>query len=195
MRGIVSVLWVLCMTITSVTAGNLGSLGDAQLASQNAPTFYNATTRTASSLLIQFPVVVAIGSGNTIAYEVSKRSLLNSKWEVVSEKLGNAGANMAETQIIEVHVDPSSSITGGTFRLGVVRSGLNPSDFQQAARTPEIPYDATAQQMLSALQQLVNVKVRDVKRCDVFGDGGKFALRLYQRSLIRMKPNIMLRCT
>lgn len=187
-------LIVCALCANTVQGGALGANVNTMSGTQAAPTFGNITTRTSSSLLIHFPVMEVLGGGNTVAYEVSKRSLLNPHWEVVVDDLGTSGKDMSEVQIVEIHVDDNSMMTGGTFELGITRTGTNqvatsgssvgnaglgsksktgltPEDFQHASRTTPIPYDATAAQMLSALQALTNVRVREVKRCDVFGDG------------------------
>jgi len=189
-------LVVVCVVcLHTAYGGSLGAVVNTMSGTQAAPTFGNVTTRTSASLLIHFPVMEVLGGGNTVAYEVSKRSLLNAHWEVVKDDLGTSGKDMSEVQIIEIHVDTTSMMTGGTFELGITRTGtdqaatvgsnignaglakksstgLTPEDFQHAARTTPIAYDATAAQMLQALQALTNVRVREVKRCDVFGDGG-----------------------
>ena len=41
-------------------------------------------------------------------------------------------------------------------------------DFQQLARSGPIPYDATPSQMKEALNELTNVKIVEVRRCDIF---------------------------
>jgi subtilisin-like proprotein convertase family protein len=141
-----------------------------ELSVQGPPTFGNSSTRTSSSLLVEFPIMQALGGGDTIAYEISKRSMLNSHWDVVSEDIGIGGKNTSEVQIINVRVDSNSMITGGTFELGISRKGLTPDDFEHKARTTPIPYNANAGQMKSALEMLTNVKIKEVKRCDEFGD-------------------------
>jgi len=137
-----------------------------------APYFEDDATRTSSSLLVYFEHMLTHAGGDAISYELSKRSMFNTHWETVNSEIGNAGYNISEAQIINIRVDVSSTISGGTFELGMTRNALTPDDHEHPARTTPIPYSATAAQMKTALEALANVKVREVRRCDEFGDGG-----------------------
>jgi hypothetical protein len=88
-----------------------------------------------------------------------------------SGSIGTSGANRTQAQLLSIRVDEGKDLSSikGTFTLGINYGGLNPQDFEHTARTPRIPYDATATQLQTALSFLTAIKVLTVKRCDEFG--------------------------
>ena len=66
--------------------------------------------------------------------------------------------------------DPGQSISGGFFVLGLERSKLQAEDFHHLARSDNIPWDASAEKFKSALKNLTNTQIYEVRRCDESGD-------------------------
>lgn len=140
-----------------------------------SPPFDDPSIRTSSGLSIQFYAHSAAFEGHVEGYEVSKKSIFENSWEVVSASasLSSSSEGQLDSQIISVRVDRSSpaQLSGGSFTLGIARSGLVPDDFEHLARTPRIPWNATAAVMKSALGHLKGVRVKEVRRCDEYGQG------------------------
>lgn len=126
--------------------------------------------RTTSSLLVQFEPFYSADSGDTMAYELSSRSILSPQWRVVSDSIETSSYNQSEGQIISVRVDSNALPMTGYFQLGLQRNGLIAEDFQHESRTSFINWDASAADMKTALGSLKNVIVREVRRCDENGD-------------------------
>lgn len=122
-----------------------------------------------SSISILFDEYDPPFGGIVEVYELSMRSTFDPHWHIYDGNVGLPGHNKTEAQIVSIRVDEDKTITSGTFTLGIVYDGLIPDDFEHAARTPRIPYDASAAQMKAALSALAGVKVATVKRCDQFG--------------------------
>ena len=148
----------------------------------SAPFFGDDTTCTTSSILVKFNAYSKStgGGGDVEAYEVSMRSLYNTQWSVLGDRLGSSGRNVSEVQIVSIRVNQRTSAwagprLSGTFRLGIERQQTVAEDFQMPSVTPRIPFDATADQMKEALGAISSISIRDVKRCDeitVPGDPG-----------------------
>jgi hypothetical protein len=77
-----------------------------------------------------------------------------------SGSIGTSGANRTQAQLLSIRVDEGKDLSSikGTFTLGINYGGLNPQDFEHTARTPRIPYDATATQLQTALSFLLLLK-------------------------------------
>jgi hypothetical protein len=108
-------------------------------------------------------------NGIVDAYELSFRSSFDSYWTVY-QHLGATAENRSEAQIVSVRVDSGQIMTKGTFTLGILYANMIPEDFENAARTPPIPFDATSAQLRAALSALKGVTVKTVVRCDEFGN-------------------------
>jgi hypothetical protein len=122
-----------------------------------------------SSLSVLFEEYNPPFGGIVEAYELSIRSTFDPHWQIYDAGVGISGRNKTEAQIVSVRVDEDKTLISGSFTLSIVHDNLIPDDFEHAARTPRIPFDATAAQMKAALSALAGVKVATVKRCDEFG--------------------------
>lgn len=130
---------------------------------------FNATKTT---LDITFDSFHSQNYGNEVlAYEMSYRELYNTHWTPIDSDNGMQKRTEKLVQIVEIRVDQTKQITGGTFRLQLQRMGLLGEDFQKKynSNTPRIPWAATADELLQVLSQLENVVVDEVRRCDEFG--------------------------
>ena len=54
--------------------------------------------------------------------------------------------------------------------MGLERSKLQAEDFHHLARSDNIPWDASAEKFKSALKNLTNTQIYEVRRCDESGD-------------------------
>ena len=159
---------VLVLVIALTLAIRVGSV-EVNHRSLNAPYWHSSDThgRSATSLRIYFDEFRSREGGDTLAYELSKKSVFGGDWEVVRDDIGTAGHNKSELQILSVRAD--STLSSGTFVLGLDREGKTPDDVEALTRTRHIPWDASAATLEEALGDLVNVHVRHVRRCDYFG--------------------------
>lgn len=122
---------------------------------------------------VYFSEFESLASGDTMAYELSRKTMAQNDWTVIDDGIGSEGHNISTVQIVSVRVDDGVTVTSGTFELALTRGGYTPDDLEHefpkranGARTIAIDYDATAAQMKTALSYLTNVDVREVKRCD-----------------------------
>jgi len=103
-------------------------------------------SRTSSSLEVKFETFSSTNEGDVIGYEISKKSLISSDWEVINDKYTLlSGWNQYEQQIVAVKVDSDHNLwkNGGSFMLGIVRDPLNPLNADdETSRTPSIPWNA-----------------------------------------------------
>lgn len=133
-----------------------------------------ASQATTNGMKVSFSEFISVGGGEVLAYELSVRSLFSNQWKVIKNQIGVEGQNARVSQIITVRVDKGKSISSGTFRLGLDRSGHNVRDAEQGlgndfvTRTPLIPWNADDATMKTMLQSLSGVEIIDVKRCDTF---------------------------
>ncbi len=147
--------------------GILLKFSSAQTHSMPAPEPVNPT---ASSMTVEFPSFSSNSGGDVLAYDLAIRSLDESHWRSISDNLGSQGYNISYSQIVNVRVDRGKTIAAGsTFQLALQRLCQLAGDFESLARTPPIPFDATSAVFKTALDQLGNVIIREVKRCDEFG--------------------------
>ena len=126
---------------------------------------------TKDSLEITFDAFHSQDYGDVLAYELSYRELYNTHWTHIENKNNNNKMSEKLAQIVEIRVDKSKQVTGGTFRLQLERMGLLAEDFQDKynSKTTRIPWAATADEMKLGLSKLENVVVEEVRRCDQFG--------------------------
>jgi len=143
--------------------------GNAVTGSVRAP-FSSPKDNTHDSILVQWEEYQSQRGGIVDFYELSYRPSFDPHWHTV-DSVGNSGANRTQAQILSIRVDEGKDLSSsqGTFTLGINYGGLNPQDFEHTARTPRIPYDATAAQLKTALSFLTAINVLTVKRCDEFG--------------------------
>jgi hypothetical protein len=163
-------LW--CLVVVLVLVLPTGALEEVNHRSLNAPyaSHVSADEITSSSINVRFDEFYSREGGDTLAYEVSRKSVFGgSSWEVTKDDIGGAGFNKSELQILSVRVDDDQTLSSGTFVLGLDREGKTPDDVEALTRTRHISFDASAETVLAALGDLVNVKVRHVRRCDYFG--------------------------
>lgn len=134
--------------------------------------FDDPTRRSSSSLDIKFYADEDTVGGVVEAYELSYRSVFESSWSIYEDPaISTAQGGQLESQILSIRVDDGDDdVVGGTFTLGITRTSLIPDDFEHLARTPRIPWDADSSQLLEALRHLKGVHIKEVKRCDEFGD-------------------------
>ena len=93
--------------------------------------------RTSSSLLVEFESFKS-GGEDALSYELSYRSVTNTKWTNVNS-LGASGNNISASQIVSIRVDDGQTIPAGAwFVLGLERSELIATDFEQMARTSQV---------------------------------------------------------
>lgn len=130
--------------------------------------YRNAQYYDYNSISVHFPEYIS-SNGIVDAYELSFKSTFDSSWMIYSN-LGSSGENITEAQIISIRVDKGKTITKGTFTLAIIYDNLIPDDFEHAARTPPISFDATASQFKTALSALAGIEVKTVVRCDEFGN-------------------------
>jgi subtilisin-like proprotein convertase family protein len=135
--------------------------------STNAPKVLSATS---DSMTVIFDSYYTAIGGELLSYELSQRSLFNSKWDLVNNNIGMEGFNISVSQIVSIRVDDGQTLNSGSFRLSLIRNSNFGEDFEDPVRTPNIPWDATSAQMKTALTSISNVIVREVKRCDEFGN-------------------------
>ena len=123
------------------------------------------------SILVQWDEYQSQIGGSVDFYELSYRPSFDPHWHIADGRVGSSGANRTQAQILSVRVDDGKDLssTKGTFTLGINFGGLNPQDFEHTARTPRIPFDASASQLKTALSFLSEITVLTVKRCDEFG--------------------------
>jgi subtilisin-like proprotein convertase family protein len=171
-----------CLLLGCLLGGVACALSGA-LQPRAAPWFGNEST--SRSLDVYFSEFESLASGDTMAYELSRKTMAQNDWTVVDSDIGSEGYNISTVQIVSVRVDDGVTITSGTFELALTRGGYTPDDPEHefpkranGARTIAIDYDATAAQMKTALGYLTNVVVREVKRCDENVDSGDVSIGL-----------------
>jgi len=105
------------------------------------------------------------------SYELRWRPIAKtSTWTHENSAVGRITGRRNEIQIIETRVDPTSSLTSGTFRLGInipgsnERGQLSQFDWGTKTITVQIPYNADADTMQSALQGITSVGCVEVKK-------------------------------
>ena len=129
------------------------------------PELSNATT---TGMTVTWEPTIESESYAVDAYRVEVLSLQerHKGWQVLDDAVEEARTRN-EVQFINVRVDRGSRVTGGGFWLYLAYDGIHPidTDHKQAV-TPEIPWDASAAQMKSALEALDTVNVVQVRRCD-----------------------------
>lgn len=87
------------------------------------------------------------GSGNWI-------SLSNTITGTQSDKLNSKQRDLHEKQRIFTRADAGQTIADGFFRLTLSHAGFSALDVHQRTITPQIPFDASEQQMKAALENL-----------------------------------------
>ena len=129
------------------------------------PELSNATT---TGMTVTWEPTIESESYAVDAYRVEVLSLQerHKGWQVLDDAVEEARTRN-EVQFINVRVDRGSRVSGGGFWLYLAYDGIHPidTDHKQAV-TPEIPWDASAAQMKSALEALDTVNVVQVRRCD-----------------------------
>jgi hypothetical protein len=133
--------------------------------------FSSPKHNTHDSILVEWEEYQSQNGGIVDFYELSYRPSFDPHWHIADGGVGSSGVNRTQSQILSIRVDEGKDLssTKGTFTLGINYGGLNPQDFEHTARTPRIPYDATAAQLNTALSFLTAITVLTVKRCDEFG--------------------------
>ena len=129
------------------------------------PELSNATT---TGMTVTWEPTIESESYAVDAYRVEVLSLQerHKGWQVLDDAVEEARTRN-EVQFINVRVDRGRRVSGGGFWLYLAYDGIHPidTDHKQAV-TPEIPWDASAAQMKSALEALDTVNVVQVRRCD-----------------------------
>jgi len=79
------------------------------------------------------------------------------EWTAYSSTLGQISQGHLEEQTVTTRADSGEMISDGWFRLSFNSNGYNDFDSETDTLTRRIPYDASAAEMQSALQELLTV--------------------------------------
>lgn len=120
------------------------------------------SSRTHTSLLVEFDEYLSADGSTNIAYELSHRSLVSGTW-TVSQSEDTSPRDVV--YLIEVRVDPGKTVSSGFFRVGYGHSSTLPPDNDIPTQSTAIPFDATAAQLAAALSNIQGIQVQLVTRC------------------------------
>ena len=137
---------------------------------QNAPLLISPTSDALTLIFSQFST--AGGEDDILLYEIYQRNIFSSNWDFISS-LGVQPEAVLESQIISVRVDSGSVLKSGSFQLGVDWSGRSYGKGEITDRittTENIAWDADSETVKGILQDLSNVIIRSVVRCDDAAD-------------------------
>lgn len=81
-------------------------------------------------------------------------------------------AGSREVQLIQLRSDPGTTVSGGTFRIGVNWEGINAADPEQPAMTAPIAFDADAITVQRELARLTAVGPTEVRRLEPGSQNG-----------------------
>ena len=143
-------------------------------AEHNEPSCVHSSLQT-NNITVEFPVFNSARGHNsdTFSYELSYKSLFSNSWNVVSDIIGRDGNDATAVQVVTLRVDEGTTLSSGTFMLGIQRAQQLPEDFEHHAHTPRISFNADAAEMKAALDTLGNIGIKEVRRCDEFSPDGQ----------------------
>ena len=123
---------------------------------------------TAGGMTVTWEPVTESESYPVDAYRVEALSLQerHKGWQLLVDAVDEASIRN-EVQFVNVRVDKGYRVNGGGFWLYLAYDGIYPADTDHTQSvTPEIPWDASADQVKAALEALDTVNVVQVRRCD-----------------------------
>lgn len=108
------------------------------------------------------------------AYEIEMAQLANGsiEWVPIRSRAEKQKYERNVFQLIEVRVDSGSRVEGGSFQLFLSWGGITPVHTDAVSVTQAIPFDASAETVEAAIEQLENVENVRVRRCDSRGGTG-----------------------